>query len=411
MELAIGAIGVTILMGFFGNVLFQRTNIPNTLWLLLFGMILGALHFVGQDFISSVAGIIGAIAVIGVLSDGGFHLDLKYVLTEGFRGVLLMLTGLVATLIGITFVLGLAGFPFLFSFLVAMSLAGVSGSVVIPIITSLPSISERIKTMLSIESISDTFSMVIAIFLIDYMSTGKLVLDSVPALTQGIALELFSALAIGIIFGLVWGPFIGKLKKFEHSYAATLGALFLLFAFSETIQSSGAIAVFAAGIMLANAHTIYKALFPEFSFDRLDEDISKTHALFAFLIRVFFFVFLGIVVGIPEQRFLFVGLLITGVIVLLRFFYVNAFIRYNFITATEKEKTLMYWMIPRGLSAAVLSIFALSSGIALGHEMVQIVFSVIIFSVICSTIVAYMIREKTPAKKQVRIVATANNSD
>jgi cell volume regulation protein A len=338
MELAIGAIGLTILMGFFGNVLFQRTNIPNTLWLLLFGMLLGSLHFIGQDFISSMAGVIGAIAVIGVLSDGGLNLDLKYVVSEGFRGALLMLAGFVSALIGITALLMVMGFPFLFSFLVAMALAGISGSVAIPTITSLSFLSARIKTILSIESISDTFSMVIAIFLIDFLSTGKLVLDSVPALTQGVALEVFSALSIGIIFGLLWGPFIGKLKKFDYSYAATLGALFLLFAFSESINSSGAITVFAAGIMLANAHTIYKALFPELEFEQLDQDISKTHSLFAFLIRVFFFVFLGIVVGIPELSFMVIGLLITGIIVLFRYFYVNAFIHFNLIKAPPKKR-------------------------------------------------------------------------
>lgn len=400
MELAIGAIGLTILMGFFGNVLFQRTSIPNTLWLLLFGMILGALQFIGQDFISSIAGVIGAIAVIGILSDGGLHLDLKYVITEGFRGTILMIAGFLSALVGITLLLTFLGFPFIFSLLVAMALAGISGSVVIPVITSLPFLSEKIKTMLSVESISDTFSMVIAIFLIDYLSTGKLALDGLSTITQGVALELFSALSIGIIFGLLWGPFIGKLKKFDYSYAATLGALFLLFAFSETIGSSGAISVFAAGVMLANARTIYKAIFPDGEFERFDEDVSKTHGLFAFLIRVFFFVFLGIVVGVPEFQYMIIGLLITGVIILLRYFYVNALMRYNLFSATEKERTLMYWMVPRGLSAAVLSVFALSSGIPLGHEMVQIVFSVIIFSVLSSTAVVFMLRDKKQAKSK-----------
>jgi NhaP-type Na+/H+ or K+/H+ antiporter len=59
-------------------------------------------------------------------------------------------------------------------------------------------------------------------------------------------------------------------------------------------------------------------------------------------------------------------------------------------------------MIPRGLSAAVLSVFALAAGIPLGNEMVQIVFSVIIFSVISSTLVAFILREKTTAKKQTQ---------
>ncbi|MEK6820918.1 MAG: cation:proton antiporter, partial [archaeon] len=339
--------------------------------------------------------------VIGILSDGGLHLDLKYVVKEGFVGMLLMMAGLVTTTIGITFFLSSVGFPVLFALLVSVTLAGTSGSVIIPVIQSLSFVSDRIKTILSIESISDTFSIVIALFLLDILSNTGIAAESVEVLLQSVSLELLSAIAIGIIFGLLWGPVIGKLKGFDYSYAATLGALILLFALSEAVGSSGAIAVFFAGVMLANAHTIYKALFPEFEFERLDEDIERTHALFAFLIRVFFFVFLGAVVGIPNPYYLFLGTVITGIIIGARILYVNGFIRLNLLRMSEKEKWLVYFMVPRGLSAAVLAIFAFAAGISMGEEMVSIVFSVIIASVLVSTVATFVLskNEKNVTKK------------
>lgn len=399
MEFAISIIGLIILLGFFGNVLFQKTGIPNTLWLLLFGMMLGFFNVVHKDFLSSAAGLIGAIAIIGILSDGGLHMDLRHVIREGFLGTLLMIVGLVFTVLGISILLSFFSFPLYFSILVAITLAGTSASVVIPTINSLSFVSEKLKTLLSIESISDTFSVVLALFIINFLKTQSVELGSVGILTQGVALEFLSAVSIGIIFGLLWGPFIGKLKKFDYSYAATLGALVLLFALSEVLGSSGAIAVFTAGVMLANAHILYKALFPEFKFDRLDEDISRTHELFAFLIRVFFFVFLGMVVGIPDASFFVIGFLIVLTIIGVRFIYVNAFIHFKLFSLTKKEKTLTYWMAPRGLSAAVLAIFVFSSGIPFGREMVEIVFSVIIISVVFSTIATFMLRDKNTLKE------------
>ncbi|MDP2666962.1 MAG: cation:proton antiporter [Candidatus Diapherotrites archaeon] len=394
LELVISVIGLTILLGFFGNVLFQRTSIPNTLWLLVFGMGLGALGFVGADFIASAAGLMGAIAIIGILSDGGLHLDLKHVVKEGFLGSLLMFTGLLGTTGGIVILLGVWNIPLPIALFIAIALAGTSASVVIPIVQSLSFVSDKLKTILSIEAISDTFSIVVALFMIDFLLSPGTPLSGADGVVRGVVLEFLSAISIGIIFGLVWGPFIGKLKRYDYSYAATLGALILLYAFAELFGSSGAIAVFTAGIMLANAHLIYHALFPEFTFGRLDEDVSKTHSLFAFLIRVFFFVFLGMVVGIPEIDYLIIGAATTAIIVGTRFIYINLFIRLKLLHFHGNEKMLTYFMIPRGLSAAVLAVFALASGVAYGEAIVQIIFSVIIFTILLTTLATFSLRDR-----------------
>ena len=361
-------------------------------------MVLGVMGFVERDFLASGAGLMGAIAIIGILSDGGLHMDLKHVVKEGYLGTLLMMAGLITTPIGIGALLTLAGFPLATAMLVGIMLAGTSSSVVIPIVTGLSFVSEKLKTILSIESISDTFSIVLALFLIHFLEFQQVTDGAASVLVQGVVLQFLSAISVGLIFGSVWGPFIARLKQYEYSYAATLGALILLYAFSELFGSSGAIAVFTAGIMLANAHWVYHALFPEFQFERLDEDIGRTHGLFAFLIRVFFFVFLGMIVGVPETQYLVIGLFITGVIVLARYIYVSFFVKRNIITLTTKEQKITYIMIPRGLSAAVLSIFAYSSGLAYGYEILQIVFSVIIFSIIVSTVGSYVLQEKKENK-------------
>ncbi|MBI2597950.1 MAG: cation:proton antiporter [Candidatus Diapherotrites archaeon] len=394
-EIAIIAIGVTILLGFAGNVLFQKTSIPNTLWLLLFGIILGTLNFSGESFIFESAGLIGAIAIIGILSDGGMHLDLKKVISQGFIGILLMFSGIVFSIISTFALLLLFGFPSTIALLVGIIIAGSSSSVIIPMILSMKGISEKLKTILSIESISDNFSVVIALVMINHLGQGTQL--SANGAVQGSLLKCFSAITIGIIFGLLWAPLISRLKKYEFSYTATLSAFILLYAFTEILGSSGAIAIFFGGIMLANAPLLFNSLFPEKKFEQLDEDLSKTHALVAFMIRVFFFVYLGMIVGLPKIEALAIGLAITLLIAAGRMLYISFFARRKMLEISELEKKVTIVMVPRGLSAAVLAVFALSAGVFRAQEIVQIVFSVILFSILFTTLAAYFLKSKKGA--------------
>lgn len=391
VEFVIIAIGVAILLGFLGNVLFERTSIPNTLWLLLFGVALGTTSFLPDEFIQGAAGLTGAIAIIGILSDGGLHLDLKKILSHGMTGIFLMLSGLVFSVISAVAVMMFFGFPAEASFLTAVIIAGTSASVIIPIVVPMKGVSDKLKTILSIESVFDTFSIVIALIAIDFIA-NKGTNTAANGFIQEIMLSMFSAIAIGTIFGFLWAPLMPKLKKYEFSYAATLGAFTLLYAFTELSGASGALAVFFGGVMLANSYIVLKPLFPGKKTEKLDADISKTHSLFAFLIRVFFFVFLGMIVKLPNTSFLGIGLAITLLILVGRAIYIHVYSRTKLLDLSKKEKKIASIMIPRGLSAAVLSVIAFSAKVPLALEIMQIVFSIIIFSIIITTVGVFSLK-------------------
>jgi len=400
-ELVITIIGLTILLGFIGNVLFQKTSIPNTIWLVLFGMVLGETGLIDASFILGSASLIGAIAIIGILSDGGLHMDLKKVVSNGWLGILLMLSGLLFSVATAIIVLLAFGLSIQTSTLLAVILAGTSAAVIMPIISPMKEVSERLKTTIFIESISDNFSIVIALVMIAFLSSQQ----ALPALNpeellKGTLLQLFAGISVGLLFGFFWAPIINKLKKYDFSYTATLSVFILLFAFAELIGSNGAIAIFFAGIMLANAHIIFKSLFPENEFQQLDEDISKTHSLMAFLIRVFFFVFLGLIVGLPDSQYIIIGLIIVLLIVIGRAVYLQIFSALHLVSFTKQEKRLACVMVPRGLSAAVLGMYAFSSNVPGGEAIVQIVLSVILLSIITTNIGLFAFRPKRNPQKE-----------
>src|SRR3989338_5936869 len=396
---SISIIGAIILVGFLGNVLFKKTSVPSTLWLIIFGMVLSFLGLAGTAEAIDFAGLVGAIAIIAILSDGGMSLNLKEVLAHGHPGWLLLMMGLVSSMFSSIVVLGLFGFPLEIGLLVGLIIAGTSSSVVIPIMVSLR-VSDRIKSILSIESIADTFSILFALLLMEFLSGEMELLPG--TLLQAISSELISAIFIGGLLGFALASLIVRLRKHEFFYSALLGALLLLYVFAETFGANGALAIFSAGLIIGNAHVIQKAIFPRGHFEKMDRDVGRTHSLIAFLIRVFFFVFLGMLVGLPDTRFLLIGFIVVTVVLLVRIAYIHFLSKAGMVEFSLMEKRLASIIIPRGLSAAVLSTFAYSFNLPFAGEVVQIVFSIILFSIVFTTAGVFVSLRDTGAHANVR---------
>lgn len=393
--LFISLIGTIILVGFLGNAFFSKTNIPNTLWLLLFGLVLGYSGLFNKMDLLSISQFVGAIAVIIILSDGGMKLNLKTIYKQAQKGVILMLVGVIFSIIIATLAMMFFGYPLEYGLLMGLIIAGTSSSVVIPTITKLKGIKDETKSLLSFESISDTFTIVIALILINLIGFNALAFDSG---LNTIFTSFLSAIAIGIISGLFLAPLIYKARKMEFHYSLTLAMLFLIYAFAESINASGAIAVFTAGIMFANSESILKTVIPE-KIISWEQEVSTTHSLISFFIRTFFFVFLGAIVSFTDIKGIIIGIIIALGLVLTRYFYVRA------VTIGQKlpvfDKNVMTAMIPRGLSAAVLATIPFSKGIAGTQIFVDIVFTIIIASVLITTLGITLAQNKLK-KEQIK---------
>jgi Kef-type K+ transport system membrane component KefB len=161
--ITLSLIAIIALLGFFGNVIFNRTNIPSTLWLLLFGLLLSQVfNFVDREALTSMTNIMGAIAIITILSEGGMSLDIREMILEAPKGFLLLVVGLIFS-VGATVGIMLAfGFSLEIALFTGLALGGTSASVVMPIVTKMKGLSEKVISILSFESIADTFTIVIA---------------------------------------------------------------------------------------------------------------------------------------------------------------------------------------------------------------------------------------------------------
>lgn len=371
--------GITIILGYVGSLIFSRTRIPDVIWLVILGLIVGPLlGLIDRTIFVSMSPLLAAIALMIILFDAGLNMDFYQTLRGFPRSTLLAVLGMFLSMSSVGLI---SIFLFKFSLIQGLLLGAIIGGTSSPIVISIVSqfkINPKIKTLLNLESIiTDPLCVVVAIAFIQLMTFNA---------TSGIAHSIFSAFSIGavlgLIVGLVWLLALDKLRGKPFDYMLTLAVLFLLYSFIESIAGSGAIGALFFGLVLGNGKIFSKMLKFEKIF-KIEPSMKRFHTEISFFIRSFFFVYIGLIVMI-KPIFILYGLLITGVLILVRFIAVQLTVIKMEIT--ELEKNVMAIMTPRGLAAAVLAQLPIVFGLAYAETYLNIAFVVILATVIYTTV-------------------------
>jgi len=165
----------------------------------------------------------------------------------------------------------------------------------------------------------------------------------------------------------------------------------LLYAFVESINGSGAIAAFIFGVVLANSEDMSRMM-------RLKErthmrtEVGRFHNEISFLVRTFFFLYLGMIVTFNSMFIIYAGISLAAVLLAMRF--AAVFISTAGMDFSRKEKSVMGVMMPRGLAAAVLTQVPVIYGIAYASMYTDIVVNVILMSILF-TIIGIAVMKQT----------------
>ena len=272
-------LGVIMVLGFIGNFIFNRTQIPSIVWLLLFGFVVGAI-FKFQTFqlyypelLMTISGFFGAIAIVIILFDGGINTDIYQLFKGAPRGLLLTGTGFFisffATILvvsGLHFagIIPIQGDSYVVGAVLGAIIGGTSSPIVIPLVCKLKNLSEKTKMVLSIESILTDPLCIVVIFAIYYMIfvVGEINIG----LGIGNLVKTFSVgIVLGFSFGFIWLFIMNKLRKEQFSYVLTLAVVFLVYSFTSLIvgvneggEGAGAIACLMFGLVLGNGKKVLK---------------------------------------------------------------------------------------------------------------------------------------------------------
>jgi len=393
-----GLSGLIMVLGFLSHYFFKKTGIPDILILLFIGLLIGPFFkLINPSVFLKASELFSSLALMILLFEGGMNLNLYRVMQESPRAFLLAVFGIITSMIlTAIFVYNVLGWGLLNGLLLGAIIGGSSSSIVIPLATKLK-VSPKISTFLSLESaFTDAICVIVGITIIQLLATSG-VGNGLYTITHGIASEFSIGAVLGMIVGLIWLKVLRAVRGKNYDDILTLSAVLLLYAAVESVGGNGAISALIFGLVLGNGIQISK-IFRSKEPTGVTYTMKKFHSEISFLIRTFFFVYLGMIVVINNINIVFYSILLCALLFFGRIASV--------IVATIKDeelknnRDLISVMVPRGLAAAVLSQLPIVYGLENAEVFPDIAFTVImVTAVICTFGVFITSRNKTRVKE------------
>lgn len=389
MSLTILAIGLLVFFAHFLSLQFRKTNIPDVLVLMLAGILLGPVLGIvtPQDF-GKVGSVVATIALVVILFESGTSLNLgvlgKSLATTGVLSlVCFALTTVIVTLVGFA-ALDLSWIP---AILLGVTLGGTSSAVVIPMVDALR-LSEKPATVLVLESaLTDVLCIVGVFALLQVYTQGGI---EPGRLVGSVLATLIFAAAIGVLGGVGWMLVLGKIRDFPNTISSTLAYVFIVYGLTEQLGFSGAIAALALGITMTNLEAFGLARIQSLSSKNI-EPLNEIDRVFyresVFLLKTYFFVYLGISIHFGAAYLALTAILMTVLVFVMR----TGLTRYVYRDPayTLRDSAITSMMAPKGLAAAVLAGLPLQYGVAGGETIRDTTYMVVLVSIaLCALLVA-----------------------
>lgn len=399
MNIAVTVVGVGLLV-FLAHVfaeVFSRKKVPDVLLLIIIGLFMGPIfNIISPDHLGLVGPVFTTITLVTILFEGGTELRFD-ALRNSLRGTSLLTNlNFFASMI----VVGILGWlvldmPPLTSFMLGAIVGGTSSAVVIPLVRQL-NISNNSRTILILESaFSDVLSIIFALAFIEAIQLGEI---NVGTTIGQILASFILASIMGLIGAFFWSVVLHRIRNIKNSIFTTPAFVFIIYGISEILGYSGAISALAFGIGLANTDLIKGTALSKY-FTKQPDSLNETERILfgeaVFLLKTFFFVYIGVSVQLNDWVPMLIGLVITIILFLLRIPVVRA----SMPISKDKQDTvdMMYMstMIPKGLAAAVLATIPMQQGIPGGELIKNIVFSIILFSIVFTSVLIPLLEKST----------------
>lgn len=366
--------GAVLLFGsIFASKVSGRFGIPALIAFLFLGMLAGS-EGIGRIYFEDawLAQTIGSIALVFILFAGGLDTD-----WASLRPVLA--AGMITSTVGVLMTAGIVGifavvilrFGVLEGLLLASIVSSTDFAAVFSILRSAGvNLRGRLEPLLELESGSnDPMAILLTVGFISAITN--------PGTTAGqFILTFLQQLILGAGLGYFLGRFMVRVinqirLEYDGLYPVFMIAITLfIYSITATIGGNGFLAVYIAGLVLGNSDFIHK------------RSLIRFHDGLAWLMQIFMFLTLGLLVY-PSQLVEFVGpgLLIASVLTFIAR-PLMVFILLSRSKFTLREKLMISWVGLRGAAPIILSTFPLLAGIPESRAIFNIIFFVVIVSVL-----------------------------
>jgi Na+:H+ antiporter len=442
-EIFLLVLAAILVIGIVGELMFERTGVPDVVWLIAVGFILGpgtklvlGNALVDKETLAGVAPYFGALVLVIVLFDGGSELKLKELSRSAGRGSTLAVFGFLASVAALAamsyygvryfdlpteafvtpgpeakaFDPGHAteGWGWIHAIMFGAILGGSSSAVIMPALSK-AGLTPRVANVVKVESaISDVLCVVITFVCIGILTGGEA--------DAGAAAKTFAeALGIGVAAGIIAGVFsvliMRRLRHSTYTYPLTLAGLMVLYVIVGRMGGNEALAILTTAIIVGNGPDVSK--FVGLAHEaKLSDGLNSVHDQMTFIVKSLFFTFLGIMLSEP---WLLVGIGVLVGIVLL----IARVVAVWFATLGSgfdgSAKGLITVAMPRGMAAGVLAMFPSQKGVAGTDGLPVVVFAAVIATIVIFAGGFPLFKSKVPteadeakAEKKKSVAATAD---
>jgi cell volume regulation protein A len=390
----LGFIGILLVIGFLADFFFRKASFPDILILLALGYLIGPVFkIIDPSQIAPASQIIASLALVIILFNGGLDLKFATVLSSAPRALILVVLGIGASM-AVTAALTyyILDWQLMDSLLLGAIVGGTSPSIVMPLVNR-AKVPGEVSSVLNLESAFDGALVIIIALVILQLMTGGNTGNEASMVGQAIAIRFSVGAAIGVGVGFFWLWVLTLLEGEVFDDILTLAIVFLLYFVVESIQGSGVIFALVFGIMLGNGVQVAKFLRIKRTVE-IHDMMRKFHSQMSFLIKTFFFVYMGLMITFNE-----LGVIVTGVVLSLALLFVRYLVA--LLTSIGNSTLLsncgfLTTMFPRGLSAAVVAEIVVAAGIPNASTYPNIIMIVIVATVVIAALGIPIFARKPP---------------
>jgi len=406
-------VGLIIVFGFFAEFLFKKFGIPDILLLVLLGFLIGpqALGWVQPEALRPFAPIFTTFALLFLLFEGALSIDLKSFAKGLLSGSSISFFNFIISAATITGILIILKFEFLIALLIGCALGGVSSAFVMPLLKQLKP-DGKVYTVLALEAaITDVFTIVFALTVMQLIQINVFSFKNI--LSQVVSLFAVAGL-IGIVGAALWIFLDKKVFKEHKSFMSTIAFLLILYFITEFLGGNGAIAALFFGLVLSNSRQLSSIIDgikskPGIEVKRAEQQLSgviipnhnhpilvalssEEHLFYSqisFFLKIFFFVYIGLLLNIHNSQAIIIGGVLALAILLVRNFS-------SLITRKmdKGDKYLINSVFARGLAAAAVIQIVFENGILTDVLLLDITYFFIVSTILLSSVRVFIYKMK-----------------
>ena len=365
---------ILVLVAAFSSLLAFRFGTPLLLLFLGIGLVAGV-DGVGLDFDNAgVAYFIGSLALAVILFDSGFGTPIQSFRHAAFPALTLATVGVVITAL----VFGLAarlllGLGWMESILLGAIVGSTDAAAVFFLLrVGGINIRDKVRSTLEIESGSnDPMAIFLTIALVEIIAAGT----ALDELSWEVLLRFVLQMGLGLIAGYLGGLLIvGLVNRLNMERGLTpifvIALSLLVFSVTGVVGGSGFLAVYVAGLHAGNRNM------------RSAPTLKRFQEGTTWLSQIAMFLTLGLLA--TPSEFPAVALTAIGLAVFLTFLArpIAVWLCLAPFRFARRERAFISWVGLRGATSILLAIVPALRGLAYGQELFNIVFLVVLFSLL-----------------------------